>query len=251
MGPWINCVKNPAAESLFSAIQHICIDRPSRVAAYQWENLLKLYTFGRYAAPVQNFLAQILKSSHFRRCTGENWAKQMWMLWKRWKVMEYQQYPSYPAPYQPYSSPYPTYSSQPNHFNLKVGGFFQTPIGYPNNIPEFTVTEPCLCIYLCIWSDLADFCCIFVNLSWDGGFIGGCVVVNMEVYPFPGNPPLCSSFSPKWRWLWNDDQTSYKHHKQRRDHNQGCDHHEYDDVIIVEFFRSLSMSVSSYFNWGL
>ena len=35
--------------------------------------------------------------------------------------MEYQQYPSYPTAYQPYSSPYPTYSSQPNHFNLKVG----------------------------------------------------------------------------------------------------------------------------------
>ena len=35
MSPWINCVKNPAAESLFSAIQHICIDRPSRAAAYQ------------------------------------------------------------------------------------------------------------------------------------------------------------------------------------------------------------------------
>ena len=63
--------------------------------------------------------------------------------------MEYQQYPSYPAPYQPYSSPYPTYSSQPNHFNLKVGGFFQRQyIGYPCNIPVFTVTKPCLCIYL-------------------------------------------------------------------------------------------------------
>ena len=36
-------------------------------------------------------------------------------------AMEYQQYPpSYP-PYQPYSSTYPAYSSQPNHFNLKVG----------------------------------------------------------------------------------------------------------------------------------
>ena len=57
-------------------------------------------------------------------------------------------------------------------------------------------------VYVYIWSDPADFCRVFVNLSLDDGFIGGGAVVNMEFYPFPGNPPLCpSSLSSSWRWL--------------------------------------------------